>query len=91
MLNFLLPILLTINLTDTTKVNVQVNNVQHIQKIGDFWDKIEKIQRESWIEIGRTKEKITNIQNNLEQCQKDFERIKQAIDNLPDVTLDEEK
>jgi hypothetical protein len=35
MLNFLLPILLTINPTDTTKVNVQVNNVQHIQKIGD--------------------------------------------------------
>ena len=35
MLNFLLPILLTINPTDTTKVNVQVTNVQHIQKIGD--------------------------------------------------------
>ena len=35
MLNFLLPILLTINPTDTTKVNVHVNNVQHIQKIGD--------------------------------------------------------
>lgn len=35
MFNFLLPILLTINPTDTTKVNVHVNNVQHIQKIGD--------------------------------------------------------
>jgi hypothetical protein len=35
MLNFLLPILLTINPTDTTKVNVYVNNVQHIQTIGD--------------------------------------------------------
>ena len=35
MLNFLLPILLTINPTDTTKVNVHVNNIQHIQKIGD--------------------------------------------------------
>ena len=35
MFNFLLPILLTINPTDTTKVNVQVTNVQHIQKIGD--------------------------------------------------------
>lgn len=35
MFNFLLPILLTVNPTDTTKVNVHVNNVQHIQKIGD--------------------------------------------------------
>ena len=35
MLNFILPLLLTINPTDTTKVNVQVTNVQHIQKIGD--------------------------------------------------------
>ena len=35
MLNFLLPILLTINPTNTTKVSVNVNNVQHIQTIGD--------------------------------------------------------
>lgn len=34
MLNFLLPILLIINPTDTTKVNVNVTNVQHIQNIG---------------------------------------------------------
>jgi hypothetical protein len=34
MLNFLLPILLTINPTDTTKVSVNVTNVQHIQNIG---------------------------------------------------------
>ena len=35
MLNFLFPILLSLTPSDTTKVNVQVNNVQHIQKIGD--------------------------------------------------------
>ena len=35
MLNFLFPILLALTPSDTTKVNVQVNNVQHIQKIGD--------------------------------------------------------
>jgi hypothetical protein len=35
MSNFLLPILLSLTPSDTTKVNVQVNNVQHIQKIGD--------------------------------------------------------
>ena len=35
MLNFLLPILLTINPTDTTKVSVNVTNVQHIQNIGN--------------------------------------------------------
>ena len=34
MLNFLLPILLTINPTNTTKVSVNVTNVQHIQNIG---------------------------------------------------------
>ncbi len=34
MLNFILPLLLTINPTDTTKVNVQVTNVQHIKTIG---------------------------------------------------------
>ena len=35
MLNFLFPILLSLTPSDTTKVNVQVTNVQHIQKIGD--------------------------------------------------------
>ena len=35
MLNFLFPILLALTPSDTTKVNVHVNNVQHIQKIGD--------------------------------------------------------
>ena len=35
MLNFLFPILLALTPSDTTKVKVQVNNVQHIQKIGD--------------------------------------------------------
>ena len=35
MLNFLFPILLSLTPSDTTKVNVHVNNVQHIQKIGD--------------------------------------------------------
>ena len=35
MLNFLFPILLALTPSDTTKVNVQVSNVQHIQKIGD--------------------------------------------------------
>ena len=35
MLNFLFPILLALTPSDTTKVNVHVNNIQHIQKIGD--------------------------------------------------------
>ena len=35
MLNFLFPILLALTPSDTTKVSVHVNNVQHIQKIGD--------------------------------------------------------
>ena len=35
MLNFLFPILLALTPSDTTKVNVQVSNAQHIQKIGD--------------------------------------------------------
>jgi hypothetical protein len=35
MLNFLFPILLSLTPSDTTKVNVHVNNTQHIQKIGD--------------------------------------------------------
>lgn len=35
MLNFLFPILLALTPSDTTKVKVHVNNVQHIQKIGD--------------------------------------------------------
>ena len=35
MLNFLFPILLALTPSDTTKVNVHVNNTQHIQKIGD--------------------------------------------------------
>jgi len=34
MLNFILPLLLTINPTDITKVKVQVTNTQHIQTIG---------------------------------------------------------
>jgi hypothetical protein len=35
MLNFLFPILLSLTPSDTTKVNVHVNNTQHIQKIED--------------------------------------------------------
>jgi len=35
MLNFLFPILLSLTPSDTIKVNVYVNNTQHIQKIGD--------------------------------------------------------
>ena len=35
MINFVAPILLLLSPADTTKVNVHVNNVQHIQKIGD--------------------------------------------------------
>jgi hypothetical protein len=35
MLNFLFPILLSLTPSNTTKVNVHVNNTQHIQKIGD--------------------------------------------------------
>ena len=35
MLNFLFPILLALTPSDTTKVKVHVNNIQHIQKIGD--------------------------------------------------------
>jgi hypothetical protein len=35
MLNFIFPILLALTPLDTTKVNIYVNNVQHIEKIGD--------------------------------------------------------
>jgi hypothetical protein len=35
MLNFIFPILLALTPLDTTKVNIHVNNVQHIEKIGD--------------------------------------------------------
>jgi hypothetical protein len=56
MLNFLLPILLTINPTDTTKVNVNVTNVQHIQTIGgrDVTFGVKETVEELLIEKGYT-------------------------------------
>jgi len=56
MLNFLLPILLTINPTDTTKVNVNITNVQHIQTIGgrDVTFGVKETVEELLIEKGYT-------------------------------------
>lgn len=56
MLNFLLPILLTINPTDTTKVSVNVTNVQHIQNIGgrDVTFGVKETVEELLIEKGYT-------------------------------------
>jgi hypothetical protein len=56
MLNFLLPILLTINPTDTTKVKVNVTNVQHIQTIGgrDVTFGVKETVEELLIEKGYT-------------------------------------
>lgn len=56
MFNFLLPILLTINPTDTTKVNVNVTNVQHIQTIGgrDVTFGVKETVEELLIEKGYT-------------------------------------
>ena len=56
MLNFLLPILLTINPTNTTKVSVNVNNVQHIQTIGgrDVTFGVKETVEELLIEKGYT-------------------------------------
>jgi len=56
MLNFLLPILLIINPTDTTKVNVNVTNVQHIQNIGgrDVTFGVKETVEELLIEKGYT-------------------------------------
>lgn len=56
MLNFLLPILLTINPTDTTKVSVNVTNVQQIQNIGgrDVTFGVKETVEELLIEKGYT-------------------------------------
>ena len=56
MLNFILPLLLTINPTDTTKVKVQVNNFQHIQTIGgrDVTFGVKETVEELLIEKGYT-------------------------------------
>jgi len=56
MLNFLLPILLTINPTNTTKVSVNVTNVQHIQNIGgrDVTFGVKETVEELLIEKGYT-------------------------------------
>ena len=56
MLNFLLPILLTINPTDTTKVSVNVTNVQQIQTIGgrDVTFGVKETVEELLIEKGYT-------------------------------------
>jgi len=56
MLNFILPLLLTLNPTDTTKVNVQVTNVQHIQTIGgrDVTFGVKETVEELLIEKGYT-------------------------------------
>jgi hypothetical protein len=56
MLNIIVPILLTINLTDTTKVNVQVTNTQHIQTIGgrDVTFGVKETVEELLIEKGYT-------------------------------------
>ncbi len=56
MLNFILPILLTLNPTDTTKVKVNVTNVQHIQTIGgrDVTFGVKETVEELLIEKGYT-------------------------------------
>ena len=56
MLNFLLPILLTINPSNTTKVSVNVINVQHIQTIGgrDVTFGVKETVEELLIEKGYT-------------------------------------
>ena len=56
MLNFLLPILLTINPSNNTKVSVNVTNVQHIQTIGgrDVTFGVKETVEELLIEKGYT-------------------------------------
>jgi len=56
MLNFILPLLLTLNPTDTTKVKVNVTNVQHIQTIGgrDVTFGVKETVEELLIEKGYT-------------------------------------
>ena len=56
MLNFLLPILLTINPIDTTKVSVNVTNIQNIQTIGgrDVTFGVKETVEELLIEKGYT-------------------------------------
>jgi len=56
MLNFILPILLTLNPIDTTKVKVNVTNVQHIQTIGgrDVTFGVKETVEELLIEKGYT-------------------------------------
>ena len=56
MLNFILPLLLTLNPTDTTKVNIQGTNVQHIQTIGgrDVTFGVKETVEELLIEKGYT-------------------------------------
>jgi hypothetical protein len=56
MINFVAPILLLLSPADTTKVNVHVNNVQHIQKIGgrDVTFGVKETVEELLIEKGYT-------------------------------------
>jgi hypothetical protein len=56
MINFVAPILLLLSPADTTKVNVHVNNVQHIQTIGgrDVTFGVKETVEELLIEKGYT-------------------------------------
>ena len=56
MINFIAPILLLLSPTDTTKVNVHVNNAQHIQTIGgrDVTFGVKETVEELLIEKGYT-------------------------------------